>query len=576
MVLTNDKTKNGRDRRNETLFIDARKLGTMETRALKILTNKDIQNIKHTVSSWRKGEKYEDVVGYCKNSTIDDIKKNDFVLTPGRYVGFVDEEDDEVSSMKKIQILRDEYLRLTKEGDILNEEIINDLDSYAKSNWKEFKLKNLIEIKHGFAFPGKNITDQETDKILVTPGHFSIKGGFKNSHKKFFNKDFPEEYLLKKGDLIVTMTDLSKEGDTLGLSAIVPDLKKKQLLHNQRIGKIKIINPIIKKYFLNYLLRTKKYRHWILSTSTGSTVRHTSPTKIGEYKFFLPSEKYQELISEILKRLDDKIELNQKINQTLEGIAKILFKSWFIDFDPVRAKIDGRPKKLSKEINDLFPNSFEDSSLGEIPKGWKITKLRDIINIYGGQAFKSKDYISNGVFVLRTKNFDEGVAKKENNDVFLSKTFLEIYKDFVCQAFDYHLVMVGASIGKTGMILPHLLPALRNQNMWCFRPKDKEVVSRFYTKFVVDTVSKKLINFASGSARDFFRRNDFRDHQLIVPPKGILKSYLKITNSMLEQISINFEKNLILSNLIETLLPKLIAGKLSIIDAEKLLDEVGA
>ena len=84
-----------------------------------------------------------------------------------------------------------------------------------KNNWKEFQLKDFIDIKHGFAFPGKNITDQETDKILVTPGHFSLGGGFKNNHKKFYNADFPKEYLLKQDDLIVTMTDLSKKGDTL-------------------------------------------------------------------------------------------------------------------------------------------------------------------------------------------------------------------------------------------------------------------------------------------------------------------------------------------------------------------------
>ena len=86
--LSKDKTKNGRDRTNETLFIDARNLGTMETRVFKILTVEDIQKVQDTVISWRTGEGYEDIEGYCKSSTTEEIEKNNFILTPGRYVGF--------------------------------------------------------------------------------------------------------------------------------------------------------------------------------------------------------------------------------------------------------------------------------------------------------------------------------------------------------------------------------------------------------------------------------------------------------------------------------------------------------
>ena len=99
--LTNDKTANGRDRKNETLFIDARNLGTMETRVLKVLTDEDIQKVQDTVSSWRTGDGYEDIEGYCKSSTTEEIEQNDFVLTPGRYVGFADEEDDGVPFEEK-------------------------------------------------------------------------------------------------------------------------------------------------------------------------------------------------------------------------------------------------------------------------------------------------------------------------------------------------------------------------------------------------------------------------------------------------------------------------------------------
>ena len=126
--LTNDKTANGRDRRNETLFIDARNLGTMETRVLKVLTDEDIQKIQNTVSSWRTGEGYEDIEGYCKSSTTQEIEKNSFVLTPGRYVGFADEEDDGVPFDEKMNKLSKTLQEMTEES--------SELDKKIKSNLK--------------------------------------------------------------------------------------------------------------------------------------------------------------------------------------------------------------------------------------------------------------------------------------------------------------------------------------------------------------------------------------------------------------------------------------------------------
>jgi len=124
--LTNDKTANGRDRSNETLFIDARNLGTMETKALKVLTDEDIQKVQDTVSSWRTGDRYEDIAGFCKSSTNDEIEKNDFVLTPGRYVGFIEEDDDyRIPFEEKLSKLKAEFNELSNTNNHLEEEIKN-------------------------------------------------------------------------------------------------------------------------------------------------------------------------------------------------------------------------------------------------------------------------------------------------------------------------------------------------------------------------------------------------------------------------------------------------------------------
>jgi type I restriction enzyme M protein len=106
--LTNDKTMNGRDRRGETLFIDARQLGTMETRVLKVFTDEDIAKVQETVQSWNTGEGYEDVAGFCKSASVEEIEKNGFVLTPGRYVGYDDStEPTEVFDERITNLLQD-------------------------------------------------------------------------------------------------------------------------------------------------------------------------------------------------------------------------------------------------------------------------------------------------------------------------------------------------------------------------------------------------------------------------------------------------------------------------------------
>lgn len=121
--LTNDKTMNGRDRRGETLFIDARQLGTMETRVLKVFTDEDIAKIQNTVQSWKTGEGYEDVAGFCKSAPLEEIEKNGFVLTPGRYVGAADGETDEEEFSSKITRLIGSLSDLKEKGSELDNHI---------------------------------------------------------------------------------------------------------------------------------------------------------------------------------------------------------------------------------------------------------------------------------------------------------------------------------------------------------------------------------------------------------------------------------------------------------------------
>lgn len=193
--------------------------------------------------------------------------------------------------------------------------------------WKEYSLDELIHIKHGYAFKGEFFSEEPTDDILLTPGNFAIGGGFKAQKLKYYNGEFPVDYILDENDVIVTMTDLSKEADTLGFSAKVPAWYGKRFLHNQRIGLVKLKTDDFDKDYLYWLMRTFSYQRFVANGATGATVKHTSPTKICQYKFTAPVDKNtQRKIASILSAYDDLIENNLKRIKLLEEKAFASYK----------------------------------------------------------------------------------------------------------------------------------------------------------------------------------------------------------------------------------------------------------
>ncbi|MDJ0355460.1 restriction endonuclease subunit S [Paenarthrobacter sp. PH39-S1] len=197
------------------------------------------------------------------------------------------------------------------------------------SDISAIRLYEVLQVKHGFAFPGDEFGDDPAYPTLVTPGNFAIGGGFKDTKPKTFLGPYPESYRLAPNDLIVTMTDLSKEGDTLGLPALVPSTG--EYLHNQRIGLVEITDPFrLDKFFLNYMLRTSAYRAHIIGTASGSTVRHTSPSRIGDYKTNIPPLMVQRAIAEVLGALDDKIAANTKLAATAVQLMHASYRRMMI------------------------------------------------------------------------------------------------------------------------------------------------------------------------------------------------------------------------------------------------------
>ena len=230
------------------------------------------------------------------------------------------------------------------------------------------KLGECLTIKHGWAFKGEFFAESGEQSIL-TPGNFYEAGGFKynDERERYYTGEYPHEYLCKKGDLIVAMTE--QAAGLLGSTAIVP--KDNRYLHNQRIGLITCDEKHITKMFAYYLFMTKSVREQISRTSSGTKVKHTSPEKIYDVEVSLPDIPTQKKIAHFLWTIDCKIRNNIQINDNLQHQLKLLYDYWFTQFD--FPDENGKPYRASGGAM-----VWNEQLRKELPKDWSVTTVGDI------------------------------------------------------------------------------------------------------------------------------------------------------------------------------------------------------
>lgn len=189
--------------------------------------------------------------------------------------------------------------------------------------WECLQLASLIKVLHGYAFKGEYFSDEPTSRVLTTPGNFKIGGGIKYDRLKFYREDGPVEpgYVFEPMDLMLTMTDLSKTGDTLGFPAFIPKLGGLTFLHNQRVGRVVPLGQFFPKHLLYCLFCDERYRHHIVGGATGMSVKHTSPGRILSYAFALPKESklidvFEDFARPVFQQMNVLIEEVQNLRRT--------------------------------------------------------------------------------------------------------------------------------------------------------------------------------------------------------------------------------------------------------------------
>jgi|WetSurMetagenome_2_1015567.scaffolds.fasta_scaffold00004_8 type I restriction enzyme, S subunit len=402
------------------------------------------------------------------------------------------------------------------------------------SDWKKFKLGDTIEVKHGFAFKGEFFVDEPTDDILLTPGNFKIGGGFKSDKFKYYKGDYPKEYILSEGDILITMTDLSKEGDTLGYSAKIPQHNNNRYLHNQRLGKVQLKSLEINENFLYWILRTSKYHNFIVSSATGSTVKHTSPTRIYNYEFHAPKDiSEQSRIASILSSLDDKIELNLQLNKTLEAIAKAIFKEWFVDF--------------------RFPG-FDGEFLDGLPKGWRRGKLGEEFLVTMGQSPPGDSYNEKGEGMI----FFQG--KTDFGFRFPGNRMYTTSPNRMSRKFDT-LISVRAPVGAINMALEDCcigrgLSSVRHNSG-----------AYSYTYYAMKNLEKVFKGFeGEGTVFGSINKTNYENIDLVVPVQKVIQRFENAVNAVDEKIFSNTEELKTLTAIRDILLPRLMTGKIRVND----------
>jgi type I restriction enzyme S subunit len=373
-----------------------------------------------------------------------------------------------------------------------------------------------------------------------------------------------KKYIVKEGDVVY-----SRRGD----------VEKRALIRKDQVGwlcgtgclRIRFGEGYVDPLYASLYLSHPNVREWIVRHAHGATMPNLNTSILSALPFVLPPFPTQKAIAHILGTLDDKIDLNRRMNETLESIARAIFKSWFIDFDPVRAKAEGRqPEGMDAETAALFPSDFEEVEGQELPKGWRLSSFLEVIDIIGGGTPKTSE-----------PSFWDGnipwfsvVDSPNLSDIWVVNTEKKITEEGLNNS-STKILPIGTTIitarGTVGNLA--LVGNLMAMNQSCYGLKSN-ILGDFFTYYQIRFIIEDLKKHTHGSVFDTITRDTFSQFSFVIPPDSILSIFESTIEPLLIKIKHNLNTSMLLSNTRDTLLPKLLSGELKIDNPEAFVEDV--
>ena len=426
-------------------------------------------------------------------------------------------------------------------------------------------LSEIAIVQGGYAFKSADFGDEGVAVVKIAniqPPLVSLHGADRVKPEKLVGLD---RFALNDGDILMAMT-----GATVGK---VGRFKRSEPAYlNQRVARISAKKGREFDDFIYAVLSLPGVDKLIEGSSAGSAQANISATGIGAFPVPRLSNGEQLLIGGFSRLIDDRITLLRETNATLEAIAQAIFKSWFVDFDPVRAKMEGRaPEGMDEATAALFPDSFGESELGLVPKGWEISPVGNVVETVGGGTPNTKDasYWLPAEHCWTTPKDLSGISAPVLLDTERKLSDKGIAK--ICSGLLPIGTLLMSSRAPIGYLGIAQVPMAINQGYIAMPPGS--VLPPLYMLYWCRQHMSIIKNHANGSTFMEISKKAFRLLPVLVPSAEVLTQFITITSTLFDRLVKNEEQSQTLAALRDTLLPRLISGKLRLPEADNVIAE---
>ena len=422
-----------------------------------------------------------------------------------------------------------------------------------------FLLGELVTLQRGTTY--KSALLGQPGPVLLGLGSIRRNGGFRGDALKTYGGESPAKLTLRPGDIYVSLKDVTQSADLLGAIARVPHHVSAGRVTQDTV-KLTFLRQDVPPTYLYWLLRTPVYREYCRSHAIGTTNLSISREDFLAFQVPTPTSRDLSVVS-ILDALDDKIELNRRMNATLEAMARALFQSWFVDFDVVRAKLDGRaPVGMDAETAALFPDAFEESVIGLIPKGWRVEPVGEVVECVGG-----------GTPSTTASAFWEGGTHHWTTPKDFSSLQAPVLLDTDRTITDAGLAKISSGLLPAGTLLLSsrapvgylaitAIPVAINQGfiaMKCHRKASKYFMLRWCQANLSEIHAR-----ATGTTFAEISKQNFRPIPVVLPGDRIMDAFTRAVEPLHERVVANERQSKTLMTLRDTLLPELLSGGLKL------------